>query len=212
MQDGLIVFLNGTSSSGKTSISKELIRITNHDFMHISVDRFSEGLIQSYIEMFPEFKEIMEDNNDKTNEILSPPVVKLFYETIKYFAVIGKCVIVDSLIVGEEQMGECLESIGDLNVIFVGVQCPLEELERRELARGDRHIGLAKSQYAHIHSHGEYDLTVNTYDSSTQECAEKILAFINSNKAGSAFHKIKENMKADEAMKNTSSNNIQVTS
>lgn len=94
----------------------------------------------------------------------------------------------------------------------MGVQCPLEELERRELARGDRHIGLAKSQYALIHSHGEYDLTVNTFDSSTLECTEEILAFINSNQVGSAFHKIKENMKADKAMKNTSTNNIQVTS
>lgn len=208
MENGLIIFLNGTSSSGKTSISKELIRITNHDFMHISVDSFSEGIIKSYNEMFQNFNESMENNNDKTNEILSPPVVKLFYATIKYFAVIGKCVIVDSLIVGEEQMKECLESIGDINVIFVGVQCPLEELERRELARGDRHIGLAKSQYDHIHSHGEYDLTVNTFDSSTQECAEEILTFINSNKVGSAFNKIKENMKADKPKAHTSSNNI----
>lgn len=134
MQNGLIVFLNGTSSSGKTSISKELIRNTDHDFMHISVDRFSEGLIQSYIEMFPKFKEIMEDNNDKTNEILSPPVVKLFYETIKYFAVIGKCVIVDSLIVGEEQMDKCLESLGDLKCNFCGCSMSIRRTREKRVS------------------------------------------------------------------------------
>lgn len=208
MENGLIVFLNGTSSSGKTSISKELIRIANHNFMHISVDSFSEGIIQSYTEMFPIFKEAMDDNYDKTNEILAPPVVKLFYATIKYFAVIGKCVIVDSLIVNEEHMDECIESIGDQNVVFVGVKCPLKEIERRELARGDRHIGLAKSQYDHIHSHGEYDITVNTFESSIQECAMEILTFINSNKVGSAFNKIKENIKAEKPKACTSSNYI----
>lgn len=197
MENGLIVFLNGTSSSGKTSISKELLKISNHDFSYLSVDDFSKGITNSFVEMFPKFNEEIEENQNKANEILTTPLVNLFHATIKYFALTGKRVIVDSVIESKYWMNECLELMGDLNVVFVGVQCPLDELERRELARGDRYTGLAKSQYDKIHSHGDYDLTVNTFDSSIHDCAMEILTFINSNKVGSALRKIKHNLKVE---------------
>lgn len=197
MENGLIVFLNGTSSSGKTSISKELLKISNHDFLYLSVDDFAKGITHSFVEMFPKFNEEIEENQNKANEILTNPLVNLYYATIKYFALTGKRVIVDSVIESKYWMNECLELMKGLNVVFVGVQCPLDELERRELARGDRNSGLAKSQYDKVHSHGDYDMTVNTFDSSIHDCAMEILTFINSNKVGSAFRKIKQNLNVE---------------
>lgn len=40
MEQGLIVLLNGTSSSGKTSISMELINQKEILFHHLSIDDF----------------------------------------------------------------------------------------------------------------------------------------------------------------------------
>lgn len=37
---GLVIFLNGTSSSGKSSIAAELLRILDEPYFHLSVDAF----------------------------------------------------------------------------------------------------------------------------------------------------------------------------
>ena len=47
---------------------------------------------------------------------------------------------------------------------MVGLHCPLDELERRELARGDRRIGQAKADFATTHVHCEYDIELNGMD------------------------------------------------
>ncbi|MGG4091481.1 phosphotransferase-like protein [Paenibacillus lautus] len=40
MKPGIIVLLNGTSSSGKTSISNELLTQIDIPFQHLSIDNF----------------------------------------------------------------------------------------------------------------------------------------------------------------------------
>jgi chloramphenicol 3-O phosphotransferase len=37
---GQIIFLNGTSSSGKTSIAQELLRVLDRPYFHMAVDAF----------------------------------------------------------------------------------------------------------------------------------------------------------------------------
>jgi chloramphenicol 3-O phosphotransferase len=159
------------------------------------VDELFKGIIQT--EMFSKLDEETEENQKKAMEILLPPIVSLFHSTVRYFALTGRKVIVDSLIESKYWMEECLKLMSDLNVIFVGVLCPLEELERRELERGNRPTGLAKSQFSTVHSHGDYDLTINTYELSIHECATEVLTFINSNKVGSAFKNINRKFESE---------------
>lgn len=52
--------------------------------------------------------------------------------------------------------------LGQLDVFFVGVHCPLPELERRELERGDRRIGEAQADYETTHAFAIYDVDVDT--------------------------------------------------
>lgn len=72
---------------------------------------------------------------------------------------------------------------------FVRVNCPLDELERREKARGDRDIGQAKFQLERIHGHRIYDIEVNTYENSIDECAKQIINTMD-NIEVSAFRKL----------------------
>jgi len=51
----------------------------------------------------------------------------------------------------------------DRPVCFVGVHCPLEELEQRERARDDRPIGQARAQLAYVHRQETYDVEVDTH-------------------------------------------------
>jgi len=43
---------------------------------------------------------------------------------------------------------DLIETFRDVDLLLVGIHCPLDELERRKRGRGKRHIGLARQQSA----------------------------------------------------------------
>ena len=59
-------------------------------------------------------------------------------------------------------MSDLVKLLADLDVFFVGVHCPLPELERRERERGDRRVGEARTDYRVVHSFAEYDLEIDS--------------------------------------------------
>jgi chloramphenicol 3-O phosphotransferase len=103
--------------------------------------------------------------------------VSLFHHTIMAFSKIGKNSIVDHVFVIQAWLEECRELLNDTTTFFVGVHCPLEGLERRERERGNRRIGLAKSQFDVVHKHKKYDFEVDTFVHSSKECALQIMQF-----------------------------------
>ena len=73
------------------------------------------------------------------------------------------------------QLADTLEGI---DALCVGVYCPLEEVERRELARGDRGIGYGRSHYDLVHKHAPYDAAVDTFAQTTAEVISVIEALL----------------------------------
>ncbi len=69
---------------------------------------------------------------------------------------------------------DCIDVFEGLDVLFVGVVCPLEVLEAREKDRGDRTLGQARGQAGIIHQNCIYDLEVDTSKLSASECADQI--------------------------------------
>ncbi|MBX9946936.1 MAG: chloramphenicol phosphotransferase CPT family protein [Reyranella sp.] len=63
-----------------------------------------------------------------------------------------------------------------LSVFAVGVTCPLDVLEARERARGDRVLGRARGLAALVHGFCRYDVTVDTGSTSPEACVAAILA------------------------------------
>ena len=59
-------------------------------------------------------------------------------------------------------------------VFKVGVLAPLDVLEAREAARGDRLIGLARWQVDRVHAGRRYDLEVDSAALTAAQCAERI--------------------------------------
>ncbi|TVX96235.1 chloramphenicol phosphotransferase CPT family protein [Cohnella terricola] len=187
MKPGLIVFLNGTSSSGKTSISTELLNKNEISFYHLSIDDFFNGLFHDYIDFIN--TKYAEDVQGPTNIIIEP-LITLFYSTIKFMSVMGTNIIVDTVNDTDERFNTFLGLLMDHPVLLVGVTCSKEELTRREKLRGDREIGLALSQYDKVYCLNKYDLELNTETLSPDECANLILNFIRSNRECSAFKKL----------------------
>jgi chloramphenicol 3-O-phosphotransferase len=155
MEKGKIIFFNGTTSSGKTTLARHLLSKLTEQYHILSVDTFLQMEPEWYLE-------------------------QAFNHTIAYLSGRGIHTIVDYLLldtpIGRELFAECRELLHDHPVLFVNVDCPLEELERRELQRRDRSVGQARWQYERLLPRSEYDVTVNTYTMTLDECADAILA------------------------------------
>lgn len=194
LKQGIIVFLNGTSSSGKTSISTELLAQNEISFHHLSIDDFFLRLFKDYIEFINTKCSSIESADTEevqvSTDIIVDPLVTLFYSTIKYMSAKGMNIVVDTVNDNDARLNTCLSLLIDHPVLFVGVTCSKEELIRREKQRGDRERGLAISQYDKVYCFNEYDIELNTETLRPNECANLILDFIRSNREYSAFKKI----------------------
>jgi len=184
MNNGTIIFLNGTSSSGKTSLSNELLQLLGGEYMYLSVDNAIAGVNDMLLNMFGTQLSREEVQAIERDEMIETPVISLFHHYIAAFCRIGKNIVVDHVLVEPGWLKECVELLQDTRAYFVGVRCPLDELERRERARGDRPIGLAKAQIDIVHRHGRYDIEVHTNERSARECALQIKHFIETNPPG----------------------------
>lgn len=96
--------------------------------------------------------------------ILIPvPTEHFFHRNIAMFSDKGVNLVVDKILHNEDTTKDCYEILNDYPVLFVGVHCPLTELEKREKDRGDRTIGQAKAQLNYVNQQGEvYDIEVDT--------------------------------------------------
>ncbi|SDT49495.1 chloramphenicol 3-O phosphotransferase [Paenibacillaceae bacterium GAS479] len=179
--------MNGTSSSGKTSISMELMNQKEILFHHLSIDDFIKDFFENN---FSDIEPIREVDDQVVAGITFDPLVSLYYSKIKLFSEMGLNVIVDTVIENDKWFNECLDVFSNQPTLFIGVICSKEELIRREQTRGDRKIGLAASQFSKVYCIDEYDLEVNTEKMNPIECAEKILSFIESNEDYLVFKKL----------------------
>lgn len=64
---------------------------------------------------------------------------------------------------------------------FGGLRCDPEVAALRELARGDRAIGMARSQAVRVHEGVAYDLELDTSEIGAMACARRIAAFVEGN-------------------------------
>lgn len=186
---GSIILLNGTSSAGKTSLSKELQNIFEEEYCCLSLDEFSVQINQAYLRLFPFFENEQPETLKIGQDIINKPKLTLLHTSIKALSAIGKNVIVDHVLFTRGLLEECVRILEGYPVVFVGVHCPLHELERREAARGNRKIGLAKSQLDIVHHNVVYDVNVNTYEMDLHQCAKQIVSFVKSSEP-TAFNQL----------------------
>jgi len=144
LKQGLILFLNGTSSSGKTSISMELKNQKEIPFHHFSIDDFFRNYFDFVNNKFPDIEPKQEVDN--IGQIVFDPIVSVYYATIKLFSEMGLNTIVDTVIDNDKRFNDYLDVLFDYPTLFVGAICSKEELTRREQIRGDREIGFPVRQ------------------------------------------------------------------
>ncbi|GAA2145950.1 hypothetical protein GCM10009760_35170 [Kitasatospora kazusensis] len=167
-EPGRIIFLNGTSSSGKSSLAVELLRTLDSPYFHLSVDAFN-AMGARRAELLP------------TPDDLAAALTRMrrgFHRAIAGMAAAGNNVVVDHVFSEPWRLLDCLDVLAGYDVVLVGVRCPLDELRRRELARGDRQPGTAELQFDLVHAHGVYDVECDTGAAGTEDCARQVRDFL----------------------------------
>ena len=154
---GKIILINGASSSGKSTLARQLQQTLAIPFWHFSFDhlRDSNALPMARVR-----------SGEFGWSDMRPAVFDGFHRCLPVLAEAGNNLIVDHIIENEMWMSDLVNLLTGLDVFFVGVHCPLPELERRERERGNRRVGEARTDYQVVHGFAEYDLEID----STQPC------------------------------------------
>jgi chloramphenicol 3-O phosphotransferase len=178
MKPANIIILNGTSSSGKTSIAKALQDKLPVPYMHVS----GLGFLTLYNDRIWE--------EDQAYYRIRACTMSGMHASVAVLARAGNPVILDHILHIDGWLQELVELLDGLNVYFVGVMCPLEVAENRENQRSDRQSGTAREQLEPTHAHGLYDLEVDTSVLNVDECADKIVEGLQEKPEQSAFEKL----------------------
>jgi chloramphenicol 3-O phosphotransferase len=177
-RQGLVIFLNGTSSSGKSSIAAELLPILDEPYFHLPVDAFHA--MRSPVPIDPGHLDTVLHRTWRG-----------YHRAIAGMAAAGNNVVVDHILSAEWRLRDCLSLFVPEDVVLVGVHCPPEELERRERDRADRPRGLAAAQLKQVHAHGVYDIECDTSRWDAGECARRIRDFLPGRPRPTAFERLR---------------------
>jgi chloramphenicol 3-O phosphotransferase len=145
---GRVILLNGASSSGKSSIARAVQAKVDEPFWHISIDHLRDA-------------DVLPMDRIRSGEFKWAEMREAFFDGFERSLVAyvrsGNNLIVEYIVETPEWMRRLVQLLQGCDVFFVGVHCTLEELERRELARGNRRVGDARRDYDTIHGHCIYD-------------------------------------------------------
>lgn len=165
---GKIILLNGTSSSGKSSIAKILHKeLISPPWMFLELDNFLNKLPLDHIQSQEEFMKIL------------PKTILGFNSVVVTMADQGVNCIVDHVFQEDGWYKDFSEKSKEQKVFTIGLHCPIKILEEREKAREDREVGLAASQIDKVHRGITYSMELDTSIISSVECAKKIMDLLN---------------------------------
>ncbi|MFI9650593.1 chloramphenicol phosphotransferase CPT family protein [Streptomyces sp. NPDC052040] len=183
---GTVVLLNGTSSSGKSSIARELLTMLDGTWFHMPVDAFHA----------------MRSTGDFPDDDVQAEIdrtCKGFHRAVAGMAAGGNNIVVDYPLSRRWRLLDLLDLLVPEDTLLVAVRCPLPELVRRETERGDRTPGLAAMQYDHVHAHGPHDLEVDSGLYGPRQCALRIRDFLPGRPRPTAFETLRRSLRPGRA-------------
>ena len=137
MPSGKIIFLNGTSSAGKTTLAYELQERFEIPFNHVGLDQFRDGLPDK----FRGLNAPAGSNGERGLNVVSetncqPPYTRVTFgidgkkmlkgmrRAMAAMVESGNNIIVDDIILEPEFLDDYLEVFALFDVYFVCVRCP----------------------------------------------------------------------------------------
>ena len=175
MSAGKVIFINGTSSSGKTSILRSLQVVLDEPYLEAGIDKFIWMLPERYLD-----RPLWDDVLGLAAEagVTGHALVRGMHHAIAAMSGTGINVLADHVLVEPSWVEHCAGLFSELPAYLIGVQCPLDVLEEREKSRKNRTLGQAKLQFPVIHKYTVYDLEIDTSVLTPEQCAQAILTRI----------------------------------
>jgi chloramphenicol 3-O phosphotransferase len=150
---GRIILLNGASSSGKSSLARAVQARIEEPFWHISIDHLRDA-------------GVLPTTRIRSGEFQWSAMRDAFFEgfeqSLLAYVRCGNNLIVEHIMESRDWLLRLMQLLEAQDVFFVGLHCELAELERREIARGDRKVGDARRDFHLIHSYCRYDAELDS--------------------------------------------------
>lgn len=182
-----VIFLNGASSAGKTTLGRALQDQLKEPFLLLGLDtcfdtvpaKWAGGPPGPYAEDGFAYTEMATEDGHPVLAITYGPVgwriLSGFHRAVAGLLQAGNSVIIDEMLLGERVRDDWLEVLHPFQPFLVAVTCEIEELERRERTRTSR-PGLARWSARQAHVGVTYDLIVDTTRSDAMDLAALIAA------------------------------------
>ncbi len=183
MTTGRVLVLNGTSSSGKSTLAKALQAALPDPWLVVGLDTVVFALPRRYLDQ-PLWSEVFRYiRGDGATEgpfrietgPLGERLVAGLHRSVAGLAHSGLSVIVDHVLLEDAWVDDLRATLDGIDWWLVGVRCPLAVVEQRERDRRDRTIGQAAAQFAVVHEERTYDVEVDTSELSPEAAAEVIV-------------------------------------
>lgn len=182
-----IIYINGPSSAGKTTLAHALQEACTHPFLHIGIDRII-GMMPDKLNNWEgghaaqgfSWKRAVDESGHLIHEIQMGPFGQKMVQSLKEItlalAKMEHYIIIDDVAFGNDEIDSWRKTLHDYKVLWVGINAPLSLLEEREKQRGNRMHGSARAQHTQVHNGVHYDLEFDT----ANEPLERIVKSIHS--------------------------------
>ena len=165
LSKGIVLFLNGLTSAGKTTLAEAIQEKANINFYRLSNDTFQQMVSTKFLQQ-------------DYCKYLSEAIIQA-YQTAKMMSDNGINVIFDGMILEFNELKPHYERLisifNNSPLILIEVFCPLEICRQRNILRGDRDENQSDVQLTMMAKGIKYDIAVDTHLYTPEQCAEIIL-------------------------------------
>jgi chloramphenicol 3-O phosphotransferase len=160
MPFGHVLALNGGSSAGKTTLARKLQSSFGGSWLLVGIDLLMWTLPAEMVGD-PGGIEIIDGEIQRGAEFMR--LYAGFQKAVASLVSNGIDVILDEVLLhGSEDQRRWDTALGNLPVCWVAVRCDPDTAGRREQERGDRPLGIARTQAASVHRGVRYDMELDT--------------------------------------------------
>jgi chloramphenicol 3-O phosphotransferase len=166
---GQVIVLNGASSSGKSTLARRLQNALGEPFLLFSADQLlAAGVLPIRRDTTGPFTWVQE---------MRPRFFDGFHRCVPAMAAAGNNVIVEHVVEFRTWRTQLDDLLADFDVFWVAVHCDVDEIARREVARGDRGTGEGRAhiEQNRIHEHGPHDLHIDSTAGITDALVQSVI-------------------------------------
>lgn len=181
MESAQVIFLNGASSSGKSTLARALQRRLEKPYLYVAEDMFFDALPARD---FPQSDYLR----------YGARLYDGFTQCVRTLVNCDNRVIVDTVAWNPGSLAGFVNALWDTRVFAVGVHCPLPILEERERQRKDRSLGLARRQFELVHRDTLYDLEIDTSRDAVETSVERVVHALEHPSTPHAFARMRQRL------------------